>query len=786
MSKFKLNLGQMGVGAKLSSITFILVALVFGVYAIGTGYSTSNMLEKRAVEDLTAKNKAVIDMVGIFNGDLKREAGRSLRILEGSFPGNFSLDTASRISVAGIATPTLKNAGSAVNLEYSVLDRFSSRSGVMATVFVKNGDDLVRISTSLKNDKGERAVGTLLDRTSPAYKDLMAGNPHSGIATLFQGKYFTQYSPIKDAGGQIIGALYVGIDFTEDVKTLKNHVNALKIGDSGYFYVLDSTPGKDFGKLVMHPTREGENILDSKDSNGREFIKELLKQEQGTIHYPWMNKGESNARDKVVVFAPVPSFNWVVVGGAYVDEITSEAVKMRNIFAGAGLLAVLLLSAMLYIVIRNVIGRPLAQATSIAEQLASGDLTARMDTNRTDEIGQLMGAVNSISQGLANVVWNVRQGTETIATASSEIASGNQDLSSRTEQQASSLEETASSMEELTSTVRQNAENSRQANQLAIKASEVAVKGGAVVARVVDTMDTINQSSHKIADIISVIDGIAFQTNILALNAAVEAARAGEQGRGFAVVATEVRSLAQRSASAAREIKGLIDDSVDKVEAGSKLVGEAGATMEEIVTSIQRVQNIMGEITDASQEQSAGIEQVNQAITQMDTVTQQNAALVEEAAAAAEAMQNQTADLVKQVSFFKLKAGKFGTSDEAVDMVKKAVASLHKNGRHKTFADVSSKTGPYTDRDLYVAIYDMHGKNVTHGANPALIGKDLIDSKDGAGSLYVRDRIEIMKNNDTGWQNYAFLSPITKQIEPKAMYLEKFEDLIVGCGIYKS
>jgi methyl-accepting chemotaxis protein len=261
---------------------------------------------------------------------------------------------------------------------------------------------------------------------------------------------------------------------------------------------------------------------------------------------------------------------------------------------------------------------------------------------------------------LTDVVVRIKTSSDAIATASGQIAAGNQDLSSRTEEQASSLEETAASMEELTSTVKQNADNARQANQLALSASEVAVKGGNVVGQVVDTMASINASSKKIVDIIGVIDGIAFQTNILALNAAVEAARAGEQGRGFAVVAAEVRSLAQRSGAAAKEIKGLIDDSVGKVDVGSALVGEAGKTMAEIVGSVKRVTDIIGEITAASQEQSTGIEQVNQAIAQMDQVTQQNAALVEEAAAAAQSMQEQAANLVEAVSVFRLEAGAHG------------------------------------------------------------------------------------------------------------------------------
>ncbi|RST45544.1 HAMP domain-containing protein [Variovorax sp. DXTD-1] len=302
--------------------------------------------------------------------------------------------------------------------------------------------------------------------------------------------------------------------------------------------------------------------------------------------------------------------------------------------------------------------RPMRDALRLAERVASGDLTTRIVSNTRDEVGQLLAALKSMNDNLSKVVGDVRQGTDTIATASGQIASGNQDLSSRTEQQASSLQQTAASMEELTSTVKQNADNARQANQLAASASEVAVRGGSVVNEVVDTMGSINSSSRKIVDIIAVIDGIAFQTNILALNAAVEAARAGEQGRGFAVVAAEVRNLAQRSAAAAKEVKGLIDDSVGKVEAGSQKVAEAGQTMDEIVASVRRVTDIMGEIAAASQEQTTGIEQINQAITQMDQVTQQNAALVEEAAAAAASLQDQAGSLSQLVGVFRLDGGR--------------------------------------------------------------------------------------------------------------------------------
>ena len=332
---------------------------------------------------------------------------------------------------------------------------------------------------------------------------------------------------------------------------------------------------------------------------------------------------------------------------------TDEASQAEKLVLLISALAVVISIALGVFTTRS-ITRPLSEAVAIARRVADGDLTSSIVVTSKDETGQMLQALKDMNASLVDIVGNVRQGTDTIATASGQIAAGNQDLSSRTEEQASSLEETAASMEELTSTVKQNADNARQANQLAVSASSVAVKGGNVVAQVVDTMGAINTSSKKIVDIIGVIDGIAFQTNILALNAAVEAARAGEQGRGFAVVAAEVRNLAQRSAAAAKEIKTLIGDSVDKVEEGSKQVAEAGKTMDEIVGSVKRVTDIMAEIEAASREQTAGIEQINQAITQMDQVTQQIAALVEESAAAAASLQEQASGLSQVVSIFKL------------------------------------------------------------------------------------------------------------------------------------
>jgi methyl-accepting chemotaxis protein-1 (serine sensor receptor) len=341
------------------------------------------------------------------------------------------------------------------------------------------------------------------------------------------------------------------------------------------------------------------------------------------------------------------------VAKSHYDAALARYERTRNLSIALIVIGTLVGGCVAALLIRG-IGASLAEAVRLARSVASGDLTQTVHIERNDEIGELLGALRVMNTSLADIVGEVRSGTDTIATASRQIAAGNQDLSARTEQQASSLEETAASMEELTSAVKHNADNARQANALAEAARGVAERGGAVIDDVVGTMGDISDASRRIAEIIGVIDGIAFQTNILALNAAVEAARAGEQGRGFAVVATEVRNLAQRSAGAAKEIKGLIESSVERVDTGGRLVGQAGATMREIVDSVRRVTDIMGEITSASAEQTAGIGQINVAVAQMDQVTQQNAALVEEAAAAAGAMHEQAQRLAAAVGVFRV------------------------------------------------------------------------------------------------------------------------------------
>lgn len=437
-------------------------------------------------------------------------------------------------------------------------------------------------------------------------------------------------------------------------------LRSLRYSGNEYFWINDMHP-----TVIMHPIKpelEGKDVTETKDPNGVylyvSFVKVVTASGAGFVDYMWPKPGSQTPIPKTSYVKGFAPWGWIIGSGIYVDTVDSVIGKQTVYFSISALvLGALLLGIGLLISgsILKKLGCEPAVAEEITHRIADGDLAVNVPLKPGDD-SSLLHAIQSMRDRIAHIVGEVRTGSESVATASGEIAQGNNDLSSRTEQQASALETTASSMEQLSATVKQNADNASQANQLAQSASSVAIQGGKVVNQVVQTMKGINDSSRKISDIIQVIDGIAFQTNILALNAAVEAARAGEQGRGFAVVASEVRSLAGRSADAAKEIKTLINASVERVAQGSALVDQAGATMTEVVSSIRRVTDIMGEISAASKEQSTGVSQVGQAVTRMDQTTQQNAALVEEMAAAASSLRTQAQELVQTVVVFKLGA----------------------------------------------------------------------------------------------------------------------------------
>ena len=647
--------GRIGIGIKLSLSNFILIAALVSVLISVIGYAVSSAIEQRAAREMTTRNELLKDLITTSDQDLHERVQQLAQGFQTMIPQPIEV-TSHAVTLDGITAPLMFAYGETINSDNSIVDSFTKITDAVATIFVKSGDDYIRISTSLLDQHQNRHIGTKLEHSNPAYAALSAGEKYMGLATLFGREYMTHYTPLKDDQGEIIGATFIGIDFSNFLTTLKGAISEFSVGETGYYYVLNSAPGPQYGELVTHPTLEGQNVLNIQDANGRSFIKELMELREGTMLYPWQDQHNQSSKvdEKMVAFTHYAPWEWIIVGGTYTTEYTKEINALITRFALLGLIILLVVSALWYGLIQRMIVRPITRMNSVAETIATGDLTAAIQVTREDEIGQLMGTINKITRDLTRVVAHVRTDSYSVAAASSQIAQANVDLSARTENQASALSQTAASMEELEVTVRQNADSASTANQLATQARNVAERGGQVVADVVDTMQGINTSSHKIAEIVSVIDGIAFQTNILALNAAVEAARAGQHGRGFAVVATEVRSLSARSATAAQEIRTLIDSSVQQVEDGTALVHRAGTTMSEIVSSIRHVTDIMNEISAASLEQQAGVGQIAQAVNQMDQATQQNAALVEQMTAAANSLLQQSDDLVETVSVFRI------------------------------------------------------------------------------------------------------------------------------------
>jgi methyl-accepting chemotaxis protein len=868
---------RLSLGSKLALLVTVSVAVVLTALALVVQRQSTRAIEERALADLDVAAQVMLESVALYDSTLAEATQRMASSFRAVLPeGDVSVDPARTTLIGEFDVPELRFDTQLVNLDFTTVDRFTATTGVVATLFVRSGDEFIRASTSLRNLKDERVIGTALDHAHPAYALILQDKPYTGRARLFGRDYMTHYEPLQDAEGKTVGILFVGQNYSDGLAALKDKLRQTRLGKEGYFFVVDLAEGEQNGTLAVHPASQDKAYADVVDAASLPAMKALLAKDSGHETLQVAPRAGDEAVPALVAVKRFAPWKWALVAVEPRSAVIAATDSLATYITLLSLLALGVISVLAWLGVRRLVAQPLKVAVAIADQVASGNLDTQIRVERQDEIGALLGAMHrmqsnlrertardeavareslrirtalddvtthvmiadadrnilyanrpllkmladveqdlrrdlpafsvagmigssidifhkkpehqskmlaqlqgthraqitvgghimqliinpvtdadgqragyvvewadrtaevqveqevtrivqaasagdlsgrigtqgkqgfllglseqlntllatiagsvgqvshvlkSLSQGdltarmegdfhgvfasmrddanatvaqLTEIISGIQGASTSINTAAGEIASGNSDLSRRTEQQAANLEETAASMEELTSTVRQNAESARQANQLAIGAAGVASQGGEVVGQVVTTMRDIEQSSKKIAEIISVIDGIAFQTNILALNAAVEAARAGEQGRGFAVVASEVRTLAQRSANAAKEIKGLIESSVERVADGSALVNQAGTTMGEIVASVQRVTDIMAEISAASQEQSAGIEQVNQTITQMDETTQQNAALVEEATAAARSMEEQALALADAVSAFRL------------------------------------------------------------------------------------------------------------------------------------
>ncbi|WP_434112852.1 methyl-accepting chemotaxis protein [Paraburkholderia caffeinilytica] len=653
-----LSLRRASVGARLAVLSCALVALIFAAFTWALTRTAGKQASDQVLERIADKDRSIAAMIKLFDKALSSEVDRSMSLFASFLPTSYTLDDTQKVDINGVATPTFKAGDKVLNMDFSIPDQFLERSGAVATVFARSGDDFVRVTTSLKKQDGSRAIGTLLDRKGPAYALIMANKSYTGLAALFGKRLITQYRPITDASGRVIGALFVGVNVDKEIQSVEDGISKLKIGDSGYYFVINASKGADRGKFIVHPAAAGQSA-----DNANAPYQQMLDMKEGQLEFSSADAtlGEHNAHDKFVSFVTVPEWQWLVGGVAPRDEVMADVIATRDQFLLIGFALVGAFAIVFLIAVRRLVSRPLDEAAKASERFASGDLSVRVATGanaRADEIGRLMQSIDGIGEGLARIVSQVRNASTDMSEGTEKIASGSGNIAARIATQASSLEETAASMEQITSTVQQNADHAAQANTLVTNAADAAVEGGRAVERVVSTMGEISRSSQKIAEITSVIEGIAFQTNILALNAAVEAARAGEHGRGFAVVASEVRALAQRSAASVKEIDGLIAASTATVQSGFRIAEEASSTMQGIVQQVGQVRAIMAEISVASREQSGGIEQVNLAVTQIGEATQQNATLVGEAELAAAELRAQAARLAQVVSVFKLEAGR--------------------------------------------------------------------------------------------------------------------------------
>ncbi|MEB6536028.1 Cache 3/Cache 2 fusion domain-containing protein [Pantoea sp. BS_4] len=641
----RFSLSRTSLGVKLCAITSVSVGVLLLVLTLIQSQNASRQLESLAMDDMVNQVQGITEMASMFNATLTQEVGNYTQLFVSFLPKRFSRDETSRIQVGEFSTPTLRAGLKTLNLDQIAVDDFTDRTSAVATIFVRDGDNFIRVSTSLKKEDGSRAIGTQLDRTSGAWKKVTQGEIYRGLATLFGHRYITQYQPVKDDSGTVIAIIFVGVQIDKQYGLMREKVLARRLGDSGHFYVLNGTPGAMQGQYLFDKQAEG------KRPDWQEgVLNAMLTQPEG------VQQADIDGETKMLAWQQLPGWNWIVVGEVNRDSLLAPVIHSRNMFLITGLILVLLFAPCFVWYSRRAITRPLQQVIHLAEQYAAGNLLVHLATTRHDEVGQLINAINGIGEGLEKIVAQVRRAAQEISDGTDTIAASSHNISEQIGRQASSVEETSASMEQFGATVEHTADSLRQAMSLVAEASSIVDNGNQTVTRSVNTMSAINVSSQSIADITHVIESIAFQTNILALNAAVEAARAGEHGRGFAVVAAEVRALAQRSAQAAKEIDTLIATSIRHVAEGHALSEQTRDAMSEIVMHIEQVQALMGEINVAAQQQTAGIGQVNLAMNQISQATHQNSELVTQAEQTAQSLSDKGHHLTQLVSVFSIKS----------------------------------------------------------------------------------------------------------------------------------